>query len=156
MAAVVGGLLADRHATLAVAESCTGGLIASRITDVAGSSDYFLFSGVTYANAAKVNVLGVSEATLETHGAVHERTVEQMAEGARRVAGADYGLAVSGIAGPDGGTADKPVGTVCIGLATPGGVRGYRYFFPFGRRLMNKSIFAAAALDLLRRELLKG
>ncbi len=154
MEAVVGELLSGKKATLGMAESCTGGLIASQLTDVAGSSDYFLFSGVTYSNAAKVNVLGVLPETLETYGAVHEETVKQMAKGARRVAGADYGLSVSGVAGPDGGTPDKPVGTVCIGIATPAGVRGYRYLFPFGRRLMNKSIFAVSALDLLRRELL--
>lgn len=154
--AVVGELLLRRKATLAVAESCTGGLIANRLTDVPGSSDYFLFSGVTYANDAKTGVLGVPPETLEAYGAVSEETARAMADGARRVSGATYGLSVSGIAGPSGGTEEKPVGTVCIGLAGPGGVRGHRYFFPFGRRLMNKSIFAAAALDLLRRELIRG
>lgn len=152
---VVGGLLAREGATLALAESCTGGLLASRLTDVAGSSDYFVFSGVTYANEAKVAVLGVSPRTLEAHGAVHEETAREMAAGARRVAGATYGLAITGVAGPSGGTAEKPVGTVCIGLAAAEGVKGFRYFFPFGKRLMNKRIFAANALDLLRRRLLK-
>jgi len=156
MATVVGDLLVRKKATLGVAESCTGGLIASRLTDVAGSSEYFLFSGVTYSNEAKVRVLGVSPETLEAHGAVHEETVKEMASGVRRVAGATYGLSVSGIAGPSGGTDEKPAGTVSIGLATPHAVKGYRYFFPFGKRLMNKSIFAASAIDLLRRELLNG
>ena len=96
---------------------------------------------------------GVSEQTLAVHGAVHERTAGEMAEGARRVAGATYGLATSGIAGPDGGSDDKPVGTVCIGLAGPERPVARRLFFPFGKRLMNKKIFAMAALDMLRREL---
>ena len=150
----VAELLIKRGCTLAVAESCTGGLIASRLTDVAGSSAFFLFSGVTYSNEAKVRVLGVSPKTLEAHGAVSEETVGEMAEGARQLAEADFGLATSGIAGPDGGTPEKPVGTVCIGLATSLGVKTYRYTFPYGRRLMNKSMFAATALDLLRSKLL--
>jgi len=153
---VVGDLLVREGATLAVAESCTGGLLASRLTDVAGSSAYFVFSGVTYANEAKVNVLGVSPETLEMYGAVHEETAKEMAVGARRIADTTYGLSVTGIAGPSGGTEEKPVGTVCIGLATPSGAKGYRYFFPFGKRLMNKRIFAANALDLLRRKLLNN
>lgn len=147
---VVGALLKERKATLAVAESCTGGLISHLLTNVPGSSDYFLFSGVTYANTAKTGVLGVSQETIETHGAVHEETVKEMAEGARKTAGATYGLATSGIAGPDGGTSDKPVGTVCIGLATPEGVFASRRLFSFGGRFMKKQMFAAAALDLLR------
>lgn len=150
---VVGRLLTERHETLAVAESCTGGLIANQLTDVPGSSEYFLFAGVTYANAAKMKVLGVSPETLETHGAVSEETVREMAAGARRVAGATYGLATSGIAGPTGGSDLKPVGTVCIGLATAATVRARRLRFPFGQRLLNKTIFAAAALDLLREEI---
>lgn len=154
MAAAVGEWLKRRGATLAVAESCTGGLIASRITDVAGSSDFFLLSAVTYANEAKIDVLGVSPETLERYGAVSIETASEMAVGAKRVAGAAYGLSTSGIAGPDGGTVEKPVGTVCIGLATPDGVRGYRFVFRFGRRSMNKSMFAMKALDLLRRELM--
>lgn len=153
--AALGDLLRNRGETLAVAESCTGGLIADRITDVAGSSDYFLLSAVTYANAAKVRLLGVREETLHSHGAVSEETVREMAAGAREAAGATYGIATSGIAGPEGGTADKPVGTVCIGLATPEEVLSRRYVFQFPRRRMNKQIFAAAALDLLRRHILQ-
>ena len=153
MQRVVGELLTKKQATLAVAESCTGGLISHLLTNVPGSSGYFLFSGVTYSNEAKEKVLGVSSKVLQQYGAVHEEIVKQMAHGARQVAGATYGLATSGIAGPDGGTDEKPVGTVCIGLATPHEVKGFRFVFPFNTRLMNKRIFAMKALDLLRREL---
>lgn len=149
----VGDLLRSDNATLAVAESCTGGLVAHWLTNVAGSSDYFLFSGVTYANEAKTNILKVPEEIIEAHGAVHEETVKAMASGARDASGATYGLATSGIAGPSGGTEEKPVGTVCIGLAGPDGEYAKRCLFTFGRRLMNKQMFAAAALDLLRRHL---
>jgi nicotinamide-nucleotide amidase len=154
MEKVVGDLLLKRSATIAVAESCTGGLIANRLTNVAGSSAYFLFSGVTYANSAKIGVLGVPAKIIETNGAVDEETVKHMAAGARRIAGATYGLATSGIAGPDGGSPEKPVGTVCIGLATPTATHARQHLFRFGRRLMNKKIFAMAALDMLRRELI--
>jgi nicotinamide-nucleotide amidase len=155
MEAAVGQLLKAENATVAVAESCTGGLIASRLTDVAGSSDYFLFSGVTYSNAAKIKVLGVSPETLNTHGAVHEETAKQMAQGARQVAGATYGLSTTGIAGPDGGTPEKPVGMVCIGVASPRGVDGYRFHFPYADRLRNKQLFAEKAMDVLRRKLME-
>ena len=153
MAAVVGELLLARKAALAVAESCTGGLVAKQLTDVPGSSGFFVFSGVTYANDAKVRVLGVDQATLDDVGAVHEDTAVEMAEGARRVAAADFAASTTGIAGPDGGTADKPVGTVCIGLATLDGVRAWRYVYPFGDRDLNRRIFAAMALDRLRQYL---
>ncbi|MEW6673617.1 MAG: competence/damage-inducible protein A [Thermodesulfobacteriota bacterium] len=156
METVVGRLLKQKGATLAVAESCTGGLISHWLTNVPGSSDYFLFSGVTYANAAKTQVLGVSPQALQQHGAVSEETAKEMAAGVRRLAGATYGLAVSGVAGPDGGTPEKPVGTVCIGLATPHTLISRRYCFPFGDRLRNKEMFAACALNLLRRELMKS
>ncbi len=156
METVVGRLLLARKATLAVAESCTGGLVSHWLTNVPGSSGYFLFGGVTYANSAKSGVLGVGLQTLARVGAVHEETVREMACGARRVAGATYGLATSGIAGPDGGTPEKPVGTVCIGLAGPQGADAFRFRFDSGRRLANKTLFAMRALDLLRRELLKA
>lgn len=155
MEAVVGRLLFERNATLAVAESCTGGLISHLLTNVPGSSDYFLFSGVTYSNEAKKKVLGVSSDVLEHYGAVHEKTVKEMAAGVRRIAESDFGLATSGIAGPDGGTDEKPVGTVCIGLATRRSTSGFRFFFPFNSRWRNKKIFAMKALDMLRREILK-
>ena len=151
---VVGRLLQERGATLAVAESCTGGRIANWLTDVPGSSDYFLFSGVSYANAAKVDILGVGSQTLDEYGAVSEETAQEMAAGARRVARATYGISTTGVAGPSGGTDEKPVGTVCIGLATPDKALGKPFFFPFGKRSMNKSIFAMMALEMLRRELL--
>jgi nicotinamide-nucleotide amidase len=156
MAEVVGRLLQKKKATLALAESCTGGLIANWVTDVAGSSDYFLFSGVTYANTAKSDILGVSADLIGQVGAVHEDTAKAMAHGARQAAGTTYGLATSGIAGPGGGTPDKPVGTVCIGLATEQETVSYRYSFPYRNRLMNKKVFSMQALDLLRRELLQA
>jgi nicotinamide-nucleotide amidase len=123
------------------------------LTNSAGSSNFFLLSAVTYHNQAKINVLGVQQQTLIAHGAVHETVARQMAEGVRRVVDSTYGLSITGIAGPDGGTPEKPVGTVCISLAGPNGVMARRFHFSFGRRLMNKRIFATAALDVLRREL---
>jgi nicotinamide-nucleotide amidase len=151
---VVGKLLKEKKATLALAESCTGGLIADMLTNVSGSSDYFVFSGVTYSNQAKINILKVSPDTIAKYGAVHEKTAKEMALGARQISGATYGLATSGIAGPTGGTPEKPVGTVCIAVATPADCCAYRFNFWFGSRKMHKQIFAAAALDVLRRELL--
>ncbi len=155
MESVVGDLLCRKKATLAVAESCTGGLISHLLTNVPGSSDYFLFSGVTYSNEAKIRVLGISSSTLNRYGAVHEETAKEMAKGAQRISGATYGLSTTGIAGPDGGAENKPVGTVCIGLATPDTVLANRFHFSFFNRLMNKKIFAMTALDLLRKELLR-
>jgi len=154
MEAETGRLLRRHKATLATAESCTGGLIAHRLTNVPGSSAYFLFSAVTYANEAKINVLGVSPDTLNRVGAVHVETVKEMALGVRQIANATYGIAVSGIAGPDGGSSEKPVGTICIGLAAPDEVKSYRFHFPLGDRRMKKLIFATKALDLLRRKLI--
>ena len=154
MEAVVGRLLFEKKATLAVAESCTGGLISHLLTNVPGSSNYFLFSGVTYSNAAKQKILEVSPDTIERFGAVHEETAKEMAAGVRRIAGSDYGLATSGIAGPDGGTDEKPVGVVCIGLADRESARGFRFFYPFNSRSRNKKIFAVKALDMLRRKLI--
>jgi nicotinamide-nucleotide amidase len=151
-----GRLLKASGATLAVAESCTGGLLADLLTNVPGSSDYFLFSGVVYSNAAKVRVLGVSPATLENCGAVHTETAKEMAEGARRVAGATFGLSTTGIAGPSGGSDEKQVGTVCIGIAAPGGVEGYRFRLETGDRLRNKKLFAMTALNILRQALQGG
>lgn len=112
-------LLIGRGATLALAESCTGGKIASKFTAMAGASAYLLAGVVAYANEAKTNILGVDAELIRRHGAVSEEVARQMAEGARRVAGADYALATTGIAGPTGGTAEKPVGTVWFALATP-------------------------------------
>lgn len=153
MAAEVGRLLGETNSTLSVAESCTGGLISHMLTNVPGSSSYFLFSGITYSNQAKTDVLGVSSKSLEKFGAVSEEVAKDMAEGARRVSGSLYGLSTSGIAGPDGGTDEKPVGTICIGVAGPDFLKGFRYNLSFGSRSRNKTIFAMAALELLRREL---
>ena len=155
MAEVVGRLLLNNGSTIAVAESCTGGLISHLLTSVAGSSDYFLFSAVTYSNNAKIDVLDVSTDTIERHGAVAEETAREMAEGTRRICGADYGISTTGIAGPGGGTPEKPVGTVCIGYSGPD-KRSFarRYQFTCGQRSKNKRMFAFSALDLLRRELM--
>ncbi len=153
MEAEIASLLVKNKTTIAVAESCTGGLVSHLLTNVPGSSDYFLFSGVTYSNDAKKNVLGVSEETLQIYGAVSEETVMEMADGVRRISGATCGLATSGIAGPTGGTDGKPVGTVWIGISLPGKTLGYRFNSPFKERLSNKQIFAICALDLLRKKL---
>ena len=154
MAEVVGQLLVGRKATLAVAESCTGGLISSMLTDVPGSSNYFLFGGITYSNQSKMEILNVASETIREFGAVHEKTAKEMAAGVRLISGATYGISTSGIAGPDGGTPEKPVGTVCLGIATPTAAHGYRYCFPETDRALNKQVFTVAALDLLRRDLL--
>ncbi|MBN2402558.1 MAG: competence/damage-inducible protein A [Spirochaetes bacterium] len=161
MEKAVGELLGTKSATLAIAESCTGGLIADLITGVSGSSDYFLFSGVTYSNESKIKILGVNPETLKQHGAVSIETAREMAEGARRVSGADYAVSTSGIAGPDGGSEEKPVGTVCIGLAAPHGSTAKKWTSPYGNlsasygsRERNKRWFAMMALEMLRRELL--
>ncbi len=153
MAAVVGELLKARGETVAVAESCTGGLISHWLTNEPGSSAYFLLSAVTYANPTKIDLLGVDPITIDTHGAVSLATVGEMAAGAQRISGADHAIATSGIAGPDGGSAEKPVGTVCVGLATGGTVHTAQYLFAIGNRLMKKKLFAMVALDKLRRHL---
>jgi nicotinamide-nucleotide amidase len=154
MEAEVAELLLKQKSTIAVAESCTGGLISHLLTNIPGSSEYFLFSGISYSNESKIKVLNVSPGTLEKNGAVDEKTAQEMAEGVRRIAGADYGLSTSGIAGPSGGTDKKPVGTLCVGIATPSGSKGFRFNSIFHKRSMNKIVFAMKALDLLRRELL--
>ncbi len=155
MEAEVGSLLLENNSTIALAESCTGGLISSMLTDVPGSSDYFIFSGVTYSNDAKIKVLNVPVETIEKHGAVHEETAKLMAENVRKITGATWGLSTSGIAGPRGGTDEKPVGTVCIGVASQNDSKSFRFNFHYGDRAKNKKIFAIAALNLLRKEILK-
>ncbi|HEY0037559.1 MAG TPA: competence/damage-inducible protein A [Longimicrobium sp.] len=154
MEETVGRLLRERGLTLGVAESCTGGLIGHRITDVPGSSAYFLLGVTTYSNEAKERVLGVRAATLEEHGAVSTQTAEEMAEGVRRLAGAGLGLATTGIAGPGGGTPDKPVGTVCIAVAWEGGAWSRRYDIGERGRDWVKGMTAQIALDRIRRHLL--
>jgi nicotinamide-nucleotide amidase len=155
MAEVVGDLMRKRKFTLGVAESCTGGLIANMLTDVAGSSDYFKLSAVTYSNQSKVRILGVDPRTIERSGAVHEDTAVEMAAGIRTKSEADFGLSTTGIAGPSGGTVEKPVGTVCIGLSSHTGTEARRYQFRLGNRDLHKKIFAYTALNMLRKRLIK-
>jgi nicotinamide-nucleotide amidase len=149
----VGELLVAKGWKIAVAESCTGGLMAKRLTDVAGSSRYVERGFVTYSNRSKVEMLGVSEADLEAHGAVSAEVAGQMARGARERAKAEVGVGITGIAGPDGGTAKKPVGTVFIAISTPDGdaVRDYRIL---STRTAVRERSVQQALDLVRRRLL--
>jgi nicotinamide-nucleotide amidase len=152
LAVVVGRMLRERGMTLALAESCTGGLVARRMTEEAGASDYLLAGFVTYSNDAKQAFLGVRPETLATHGAVSELCAREMAEGARRAIGADAGVAITGIAGPGGGSEDKPVGTVWLAVALPGGTAARHAVFP-GDRAGIRARSAQAVLDLLRRSL---
>lgn len=151
---VVGTMLIARGKTLAVAESCTGGLIGMRLTDVPGSSAYFLEGAVTYSNDTKVRTLNVPSSILVEHGAVSAETAEAMARGIRERAAADYGISVTGIAGPDGGSEEKPVGTVFIGYSDAAMTRSVRFVFPGDRDLIRWRS-SQAALDYLRRRLLK-
>jgi PncC family amidohydrolase len=161
--AVVGELLRARGLTLAVAESCTGGLISHRITNVPGSSDYYLGSVTSYANRVKEQVLNVPGEVLAAHGAVSPETARAMAQGVCRLLGADLGLAVTGIAGPGGGTDQKPVGLVYIALVAPDGEWVEEHRWRWGRgvgegaaeRLANKAASAEAALSLLRAYLIE-
>lgn len=145
---LVGQLLRQRKLTLATAESCTGGLIANRITDVSGSSEYFRGGIVAYAYEAKVALLDVSWDTLRTYGAVSRETVIEMARGARMALGADIAISVSGIAGPGGGMPDKPVGTTWIGLSTTDGDWARKFVWD-GDRLQNKASSVDAALQFV-------
>jgi nicotinamide-nucleotide amidase len=154
MEETVGRLLRQRGLTLALAESCTGGLIGHRITDVPGSSEYLLLGIVAYSNEAKRSLLHVPPDLIEVHGAVSEETVLAMARGAREAAGADIGLATSGIAGPGGGSPDKPVGTVCIALKWEGGEWAKRFQLGERSRGWVKEMTAQIALDRLRRLLI--
>lgn len=149
---LVGRLLRERGATVATAESCTGGEIAHLLTSVPGSSDYFKGAVVAYANEVKINVLGVNPADIEREGVVSEPVVLQMAEGVRRVMGTDYAVATSGVAGPAGGSPEKPVGTVWIGVATPHGCFARKFVFSFTRE-RNIAKAAAKALELLSMEM---
>ena len=150
--AVVGGELAARGLRLAVAESCTGGLITSRLTDVPGSSRYVERGIVAYTNQAKVELLGVPAALIDAHGAVSEPVAVAMAEGIRACARVDIGVGVTGVAGPGGGTPAKPVGTVAIAAVAPGVSRS-RVFRFHGERAQVKFQASQAALDIVRRML---
>jgi nicotinamide-nucleotide amidase len=152
---VVGAMLAANGQTIAVAESCTGGLIGMRLTEVPGSSAYFHEGAITYSNEAKTRVLGVPEQTLIDHGAVSAETAEAMASGVRERSGADHGISVTGIAGPGGGSEEKPVGTVFIGYSGPDGTRSIKFTFP-GDRFLVRWRTSQAALDYLRRRMLKA
>ena len=149
-------LLKERGFTLATAESCTGGLIASRITDVPGASAVFTHGFVTYSNPAKISLLRVSPADLETDGAVSEAVARQMADGALMASGTDLAVAISGIAGPDGGTPEKPVGTAWIGLAARGAETATRKILQPRNRHDFKLAASQAALEMVRRHLLSG
>ena len=145
---VVGDLLRDRGWRLAVAESCTGGLIGHRLTNIAGSSTYYMGSITAYAYEAKVRLLGVQWKTLEKYGAVSEPVVIEMARGVRRALAADVGLSVSGIAGPGGGTKDKPVGFTCFGISIQDEEFAWQVTWR-GDRIKNKEQSAEHTLKLL-------
>jgi nicotinamide-nucleotide amidase len=146
---VIAGLLTEKKLTIAVAESCTGGMITSRLTDVSGSSGYLERGLVTYSNAAKISMLGVPAEIIEKHGAVSEETARLMAEGVRKLAGVDLGLSSTGIAGPDGGSPEKPVGTVYLAVADSKQTVCRHYAYRWDRK-RNKEIFSEAALFLLK------
>jgi len=145
---VIAGFLTEKKLTIAIAESCTGGLITSRLTDVSGSSDYLERGLITYSNTAKISMLGVPAEIIEKHGAVSEETARLMAEGVRKLAGTDLGLSSTGIAGPTGGSKEKPVGTVYIALADSQKTICRHYAYRWDRK-RNKDIFAETALFLL-------
>jgi nicotinamide-nucleotide amidase len=149
---VLGTMLRERGLTVATAESATGGLIGHRLTNESGSSDYYLGSVVSYANTVKVHQLGVAERDLREHGAVSEPVARQMARGVRSSLGADIGVSTTGIAGPTGGTEEKPVGTVWVGYADAETEHARRLHLTQDRHL-NKELFATSALDMIRRQL---
>jgi nicotinamide-nucleotide amidase len=151
---VVADLLAARRATVAVAESCTGGLVAAKLVNVQGISDYLLEGVVAYSNASKVRLLGVAEDLIRAHGAVSEPVVRAMAEGVRTRSGADFGLAVTGIAGPGGGSPDKPVGTAWMALTDSSGTLAAREIFTGDRPLIRERA-ANYVLNMLRLKLLR-
>jgi nicotinamide-nucleotide amidase len=153
MEEVVGTMLRERGLTIAAAESCTGGLLLSRLTDIAGSSDYVLGGAVTYGNALKTTLAGVPSSLIDAHGAVSEPVAVALAEGVRERTGASLGVGITGIAGPGGGTPEKPVGTVAIALSGRDLETRVRTFSFFGGRPQVKFQATQAALDMVRREL---
>ncbi|CAN5404081.1 competence/damage-inducible protein A [soil metagenome] len=152
MEQIVGHRLAELGQTVSVAESCTGGLIGGRLTDVPGSSSYYMEGAITYSNEAKMRTLGVSADILTNHGAVSAECAEAMAVGMRNYAGTDHAISVTGIAGPDGGSDEKPIGTVFLGYAGPKGVKSVKFVLP-GDRYLVRWRASSAALDFLRRQL---
>ncbi len=160
MEVVVGRLLSEQGKTLAVAESCTGGLVSEKLTRVPGSSEYFLGGVVAYSNEAKTSLLGVPEDLLAQHGAVSDEVARSMAEGVRERFGADFGVSTTGISGPDGGTDEKPVGLVSIGIAWRAGAHSEKagahtdsFVFPLDRE-RHRQLSAQIGLDWVRRSLL--
>jgi len=149
---VVGRLLTRKHKTLAIAESATGGLICDKITNVPGSSRYFMLGIVSYSNESKVRELGVPPEIIKRYGAVSERAARLMAEGVRDLARTDYSLGVTGICGPTGATKDKPVGLVYIAKARAGETTCQKFLFTGGRRVI-KAKACRAALKMLRKKL---
>ncbi len=147
----VGRTLRERGLTLAVAESCTGGLVGEMLTSVPGSSEYLLLDAVVYSNRAKTSVLGVSEETLRGYGAVSQEAATAMVEGVLRISGADLGVAITGIAGPDGGTDEKPVGTVWLAVGSREGARIARHFRLSGDRQRIRMLSAYFALRMVQR-----
>ncbi|MCP5115588.1 MAG: competence/damage-inducible protein A [bacterium] len=150
----VGKMLRTKGATVAVAESCTGGALAARLTSIAGSSDYFVGGFLTYTNAMKQELLGVDAGLLAAYTAVSQQAAEAMATAAREKTGATYALSVTGYAGPGGGTEENPVGTVFIGLADPTGCAARRYRLSIGERERVRRLATQTALDMLRRKML--
>lgn len=146
-------LLASKKQTLATAESCTGGLLANRITNIAGASSVLLAGYVCYANEVKIDILGVDPKLIEKHGAVSEEVARAMAEGARKRAKSSYALATTGVAGPDGGSAEKPVGTVYVALADQNETKIRKLFFPSDRETF-KQLVAQVAFEMLRRKII--
>jgi nicotinamide-nucleotide amidase len=148
----LGKALSKRKMTIAIAESCTGGLVANRLTNISGSSDYFLMGTVTYSNRSKIDLLGVSERSLKEFGAVSREVAMEMAKGIKKLARSDIGLGITGIAGPTGGTKKKPVGLVYIAVATARKsiVKEFRFR---GLRLDIKLHASQAALDLVRKNI---
>jgi nicotinamide-nucleotide amidase len=154
MEEIVGRLLSETKKTLAVAESCTGGLIGERLTDVSGASRYFIEGVIAYANEAKIRTLNVSKDLIEQHGAVSKEVAEAMAKGIRERAQTDFGISVTGIAGPNGGSQEKPVGFVCVGYADETETKSLEMILP-GDRFLIRWRSSQAALDFLRRKMLK-
>lgn len=150
----IGDLLRERRLTLAVAESCTGGMLGQRITSVSGSSGYFVGGIIAYADEVKTAILNVERAVLDEHGAVSAQTASRMAAGVMRALGTDLGVSITGIAGPAGGTAEKPVGLVFIGLCDETGCRVEQFDFEGGREAVRRQA-ADEALILLKERLLE-
>ncbi|MBA3601728.1 MAG: nicotinamide-nucleotide amidohydrolase family protein, partial [Acidobacteria bacterium] len=155
MEEIIGKLLSAAGKTLSVAESCTGGLISERLTEIAGASEYFIEGATVYANEAKIRTLNVAPEIIENNGAVSAETAEAMAEGMRKKSQTDYAISVTGIAGPTGGSEEKPIGLVYVGFASKVETKAIKIMLPGDRHLIRWRA-SQAALDLLRRKMLKS